>query len=60
VLATVREAALSQPQHPAWAVLDRGRTERLLAAPAPALDEMSRYYVWRLASAFLASAPTTT
>jgi hypothetical protein len=54
VRVAVRDTALSQPGHVAWSVLDRPRVERLLASPAVSLDEMSRYYVWRLASAFLA------
>jgi hypothetical protein len=53
VHALVRDRVLSQPDHPAWAVLDRPRVERLLAAPPSALDTMSRYYVWRLAGVFL-------
>lgn len=55
VIAAVREAALSQPEHPAWSALDRPQTERLLAYPAVSLDEMSRYHVWRLASVFMSS-----
>ena len=31
----------------------RPRVERLLGSPPVLLDEMSRYYVWRLASVFL-------
>lgn len=60
VIATVREAALDQPGHVAWRALDRRQTERLLTRPAVSLDEMSRYYVWRLASVFMApiGAPT--
>ena len=53
ILAIVREAALSQSAHPAWSVLDRPRVQRLLTSHAVELDEMSRMYVWRLASAFL-------
>jgi hypothetical protein len=53
VQALVRDRVLSESDHPAWAVLDRPRVERLLAAPAGALDTMSRYYVWRLAGVFL-------
>ena len=53
ILAVVREAALGQSAHPAWSVLDRPRVERLLTSHAVELDEMSRMYVWRLASAFL-------
>jgi hypothetical protein len=49
----VAEAALSQPHHVAWSVLDRPRVEQILTSPGAALDEMTRYYVWRLASAFL-------
>lgn len=55
VIAAAREAALSQPAHPAWSALDRPQTERLLACPAVSLDEMSRYRVWRLASVFMSS-----
>jgi hypothetical protein len=33
-------------------VLDRPRVEALLASPAVALDTMSRYYAWRLATVF--------
>ena len=46
-------SVLGQPHHPAWAVLDRPRVERLLDAAPTALDVMNRYYVWRLASVFL-------
>jgi hypothetical protein len=53
VLAVVREVVMSQPQHIAWSVLDRPRVERILTSRAATLDEMTRYYVWRLASAFL-------
>jgi hypothetical protein len=53
VVADVREQALSDSGHPAWEVLDRGRCEALLSRPAAALDEMSRYYVWRLATLFV-------
>lgn len=52
VIGEVRECVLSQPGHAAWEVLDRPRVERLLGTPAAALDEMSRFYVWRLASVF--------
>ena len=51
-LPEIREQVLQQPQHDAWTVLDKPRVERLLAAPPGALDEMSRYYVWRLAQVF--------
>jgi hypothetical protein len=53
VHALVRDRVLAQPDHPAWAVLDRPRVERLLAAAPAALDVMSRYYVWRLGGVFL-------
>jgi hypothetical protein len=56
VINVVRDAALSQPDHPAWAVLERPAVEALLAGPPARLDEMSRYYVWRLASVFLGMA----
>jgi hypothetical protein len=49
----VRDRVLGQPDHPAWAVLDRRRVERLLGSAPSALDVMSRYYVWRLATVFL-------
>lgn len=48
----MREVILGQPDHPAWAVLDRDRVEALLNTPAPALDAMSRAYVLRLATVF--------
>ncbi len=52
VLPEIREAVLSQPGHAAWQVLDRGRVESLLASNPAALDTMSRYYAWRLATVF--------
>jgi hypothetical protein len=52
ILPEIREAVLSQPQHDAWHVLDRARVEALLKSPAGALDTMSRYYAWRLATVF--------
>ena len=52
ILAEVREAILEQPEHPAWPLLDRGRVESLLGGEPAALDTMSRYYVWRLATLF--------
>ena len=57
ILAEIRDTVLSQPAHPAWAVLDRARVERLLSSPAEGLDTMSRYYAWRLATVFGAMAP---
>jgi hypothetical protein len=57
ILPEIRDTVLSQPGHQAWAVLDRARTERLLSSPAAALDTMSRYYAWRLATVFGAMAP---
>jgi hypothetical protein len=56
VLPEIRDAVLSQPNHPAWHVLDRQRVESLLATEAAALDTMSRYYAWRLATVFGPSA----
>lgn len=56
VLAEVRQVVLGQASHPAWALLDRARTESLLTRVPAALDEVSRYYVWRLATVFGASA----
>ncbi|MEA2422800.1 MAG: hypothetical protein QOF55_1899 [Thermoleophilaceae bacterium] len=52
VLPEIRDAVLSQPGHDAWQVLDRARVEALLRSPAGALDTMSRYYAWRLATVF--------
>jgi hypothetical protein len=52
ILPEIRDAVLSQPDHPAWQVLDRPRVESLLASDAAALDTMSRYYAWRLATVF--------
>ncbi|GAC1523205.1 MAG: hypothetical protein NVS2B6_08840 [Thermoleophilaceae bacterium] len=51
-MAGVRELVLSQPAHPAWEVIERARVESLLTRQAGTLDTMSRYYVWRLATAF--------
>jgi hypothetical protein len=52
ILGEIREAVLSQPDHAAWGVLDRPRVEALLSSQAGALDTMSRYYAWRLATVF--------
>jgi hypothetical protein len=52
VLPEIRDAVLSQPDHPAWEVLDRPRVEALLGSDAAKLDTMSRYYAWRLATVF--------
>jgi hypothetical protein len=52
LLAEIRDLVLDQPDHPAWEVLDRPRVEALLASDAAALDTMSRYYAWRLATVF--------
>jgi hypothetical protein len=54
ILAEIRDLVMSQPDHPAWELLDRPRVERLLAGDAAALDTMSRYYAWRLATVFSA------
>jgi hypothetical protein len=56
VLPEIRDAVLSQPDHPAWQVLDRPRVETLLDSDAGSLDTMSRYYAWRLATVFGPSA----
>ena len=53
IMADVREQVLAATTHPAWEVLDRDRCEALLSRPATALDEMSRYHVWRLATLFV-------
>ena len=57
ILADVREQVLAAESHPAWEVLDRDRCEALLSRPAAALDEMSRYHVWRLATVFVGNRP---
>jgi hypothetical protein len=54
MLSEIRDAVLSLPDHPAWQLLDRPRTEALLRSDATALDTMSRYYAWRLATVFSA------
>jgi hypothetical protein len=51
----VAAAAAERRDHPAWSVLDRGRVDALLARPTATLDPMSRLYVWRLATVFLAT-----
>jgi len=51
-LAEIRELALANSDHAAWAVLDRPRVEALLSTPAAGLDAMSRAYVLRLATVF--------
>jgi hypothetical protein len=53
-LGEIRALVGSQPDHPAWELLDRARVDALLATDAAALDTMSRYYAWRLATVFAA------
>jgi hypothetical protein len=53
LLAEVRAEAAARPDHVVWQVLDRERVERLLGRDAAALDTMSRYYVWRIATVLL-------
>jgi uncharacterized membrane protein len=48
----LRELALSQPDHLAWQLLDAKRVDALLTRDPATLDEMSRLYVWRLATVF--------
>ena len=48
----LKELVLSTPQHRAWDVLKKERVEALLTREPGTLDEMSRLYVWRLATAF--------
>ena len=50
ILPEIRDVVLSQPDHPAWPLLDRPRVEELLSS-SPG-DTMSRYYAWRLATVF--------
>ncbi len=52
-LAAIRAAAAAQPDHPAWAQVDRARVEALLAARPTDLDWMGRAYVWRIGTVFL-------
>ena len=52
VHAEIRDVVLSQPDHPAWDVLHKARTEAVLTRDTAALDEVSRYQVWRLATVF--------
>ena len=53
VLTGLREEILAtDTTHPAWSVVDRTRTEQLLTRDAAALDEVGRYYAWRLATVF--------
>jgi hypothetical protein len=56
-LAEIREVVLGAEGHPAWEVLDRARVEQLLGSPPEALDEMSRQFVWRLATVFAGFLP---
>jgi hypothetical protein len=53
LVAEVRAEAAAQPHHVVWHVLDRERAARLLARDPAALDVMSRYYVWRIATVLL-------
>jgi hypothetical protein len=46
----LREVVSSRPDHPAWALLDRTRTEDLLNRTDH--DEVNRYYLWRIATLF--------
>ncbi|MDQ6915848.1 MAG: hypothetical protein M3155_08565, partial [Actinomycetota bacterium] len=53
LLTEVRAEAAGRPDHVVWHVLDRERAARLLARDPAALDTMSRYYVWRIATVLL-------
>ncbi|HEX8073528.1 MAG TPA: hypothetical protein VF545_00970 [Thermoleophilaceae bacterium] len=57
ILPEIRDTVLSQPNHPAWPILDRARVEKLLASDPAALDAMSRYHAWRLATVFAGLPP---
>lgn len=50
----IRELVLSRTDHPAWAVLDRARVERLLRAEPDSLDFVRSTYVWNVATVFAA------
>jgi hypothetical protein len=41
---------LADSGSPVWSLLDRARVEALLRDPNP--DEVTRYYLWRLATLF--------
>lgn len=56
--ARMAEAVLSQEAHPAWAVLDRRRIERLLRRDPFALDPRSRRNVARLGTVFAVEPPS--
>lgn len=57
VHADVAAAVRAQPEHPAWALLDRRRVGRLLVRDPASLDTMSRYYILRLAQVFWEGEP---
>lgn len=46
----LKDVVLSQRGAAAWAVLDEKRVESLLSEPDP--DEVTRYYLWRMATLF--------
>jgi hypothetical protein len=49
----IRDAVEGTPSHPAWEVLDRRATRRLLRRDPARLDPRSRDQAWRLATVFL-------
>jgi hypothetical protein len=55
--AEIREAVMTQPDHPAWSALQKRRVHRLLGRKPYALDPRSRQQVLRLGTVFLADAP---
>jgi hypothetical protein len=52
VIPDVRELLRANPTHPAWELLDKAAVDKLVRSNAAALDTMSRYYIWRLATVF--------
>jgi hypothetical protein len=50
VRADLTKTVLAQPDAAPWQVLDRPRVEALLRDDNP--DEVTRYYLWRLATLF--------
>ncbi len=52
--AGLRDLVRSGSEHPVWSLLDQQRVESLLTRDPSALDGMSRYYLWRLATVLAA------
>jgi hypothetical protein len=50
--ALVRELSLASPNHAAWDILDRGRTERMLRVDPRGMHPRGRHQIWRLLAVF--------